>query len=178
MQDTVSDILTALEGILQSEHDAILTPAADVTAKLLLNLGGSIREYEYLDLIFPLSKLLSFRQMDISVSCAIALKCIISNLGLSGECKKSNAVWDVLKKTSAVESILIKLQDCPVDFFIELASLLKEILQRWSESRYSVWNKIELINGQLTLNPDDGSSVLLSVIQLFSALGTILWFLP
>lgn len=176
----MSDMFVALEGILQSENETVLGPATNVTERLFLNLGSSIRQYHYSDIVLPLSKLLSFHQSAVLISSAVALKCILSNLGSRAR-EESSAIWDAIKKTKAVESILHTLQDCisgsrPLDYFTEIASLLKEILLRWPPSRYPAWNDIKLMSGPVTSSADYGSSVLFSILQLYSTLGIILKF--
>ncbi|XP_078436731.1 BTB/POZ domain-containing protein [Wolffia australiana] len=165
IKEAVTDVLLAMEGILQSEHATILPAAAEATARLFLNLGNSVREHEVLNLVLPLSKLLSLNQPSVSVSSAVALRCIISSLGLHRESTKSTVIWDAIRETGVVEVLLLQMRDCPVDHFNELVSLLTQIFQRWPASRYPAWQVIVSMPLPLTFSRDRGN-----VVQLFSAL--------
>ena len=58
-QDSIFDMLVALEGILQAENERMLNLAADVTLQLVKSLGKSICQYPMLEVIISLSHLLS-----------------------------------------------------------------------------------------------------------------------
>uniref|UniRef100_A0A1D1XU70 BTB/POZ domain-containing protein At1g04390 n=1 Tax=Anthurium amnicola TaxID=1678845 RepID=A0A1D1XU70_9ARAE len=167
-------MLVALEGILQSENETLLGPATNVTAKLFRSLGSSLCQYHSSDIILPLSNLLSFHQSTIVFASAATLKCILTNQG-SQVHEDFNEIWNIIRKTKAIESIIYILQDCiagfqPINCFTEMASLLRAILWRLPPSRYQVWNNNELMSGLVNFCVDSDSSVVVSILQLYSTL--------
>lgn len=169
-------MLVALEGILQSGNMTILSMAAELTAKLVDLLGTSILQYRISVLVLPLSRLLSSNRLPITVPYAIALSRLLSKL-TPGRLERQKEVWEAVEKTNAISSIICALQDYdygiqPVEYFTEMASLLRVILWWWPPARYHIWNNAKLIARleSLCVNPDP--SIATAVLQLYSTLGT------
>uniref|UniRef100_A0A2N9G044 BTB domain-containing protein n=1 Tax=Fagus sylvatica TaxID=28930 RepID=A0A2N9G044_FAGSY len=124
-----------------------------------------------LDLVHPLSSLLSLHQVEVSVSCATALNLILSNLSSKSE----KAIWGILNKTETVAHIVSNIQDfsggiIPSEYFQEMASLLSTILWRWPPSRYPVWSDVKLMKGLESIHTKPDLSVRVAVLKLYSAL--------
>ncbi|KAK1257117.1 BTB/POZ domain-containing protein [Acorus gramineus] len=165
-------MLVALEGILHSRNENILRTAADVTVKLFYFLGDSIAQYRTSDLILALSLLLSLQEKKIAVSCAAALTCIIKKVHVPDADKES---WKILEETDAVNTIINAIQDYisgiqTLECFLEMASLLKIVLQRFPYSRYHVWSNTKLIDDLQDLCIKADPSIAIAVLQLCSAL--------
>ncbi|OAY74996.1 BTB/POZ domain-containing protein [Ananas comosus] len=174
IKDSISDMLVALDGILQSENERILSQAVDATQKLVSTIGNSVRQYPVLEVIFSLSRLLSLNQLRFTTSCAIALNCILTNLGMVRGANHRE-IWEALEKTKTIRSIADALQKFvggvqPIECFTAMTALLTTILWKWPSARYHVWSnnmlmvKVERFCG----NPD--SSIAISVLKLYSAL--------
>ncbi|XP_021819201.1 BTB/POZ domain-containing protein At1g04390 isoform X5 [Prunus avium] len=161
---SVSDIVGALVWILQSNKGAMLSMSADVTLKLVSILPKSVLQLYALDLVNPLSTLLSSHQTEVAISCAAALNLSLSNLST----KSGKEVWDVLKKTEMVSQVISNLRcfpGCakPVEYFQQMALLLSTILWWWPPSRFSVWSDAELmksLNDMLKLDNYGKAAVL------------------
>ncbi|XP_058102994.1 BTB/POZ domain-containing protein At1g04390 [Magnolia sinica] len=174
VEDSITDMLVALEGILQSGNENVLSMAVNATTKLVELLGNSLLQRHVLELVRPLSRLLSLRRSSITVSCAIALNRILSKL-TPLRLEKYKEVWEVVEETNAVGSIVRCLQDYvngiqPVEHFTEMASLLRTILWRWPPSRYLVWSNSELMEGLGDACAKPDSAVATAVLKLYSAL--------
>lgn len=168
-QASVSDIVGALVWILQSNKGAMLSMAADVTLKLVSILPKSVLQLYALDLVNPLSSLLSSHQTEVAISCAAALNLSLSNLST----KSGKEVWDVLKKTEIVSQVITNLRCFPgcakqVEYFQEMALLLSTILWWWSPSRFSVWSDAELMKGLNDMLDNYGKA---AVLKLYSSIG-------
>ncbi|KAL5977313.1 hypothetical protein ACLOJK_021659 [Asimina triloba] len=172
-KESIAHILVALEGILQSENENILSMAMNTTVKLVNLLGNSMRHFCILDLVLPLSRLLSLHGSLVVISSAVALNHILMRpMPIRIE---NDRVWEILEETSAVGSIVNFLEDYvkgiqPLEHFIEMASLLQTILWRWPTSRYPVWSNSVLMErlGDVCVKHD--STVAIAVLRLYSAL--------
>lgn len=170
-QASVSDIVGALVWILQSNKGAMLSMAADVTLKLVSILPKSVLQLYALDLVNPLSSLLSSHQTEVAISCAAALNLSLSNLST----KSGKEVWDVLKKTEIVSQVISNLRcfpGCakPVEYFQQMALLLSTILWWWPPSRFSVWSDAELMKGLNDMLKLDNFGKA-AVLKLYSSIG-------
>ncbi|GAB4836633.1 hypothetical protein Ancab_001546 [Ancistrocladus abbreviatus] len=173
VKDSVADMVTALGGILQYKNEAVLTMTSVVALKLVSTLPSTVLQPHVVHLVHPLASLLSFHQLQVAVTCATALKLIISNLSV----KKEKEVWEVLKEADAVAKIVSNLRKFSdgmksAECFLDMASLLSEIMQRWPPSRYPVWTDVKMMEilGLLCFSPD--ASVKVAILHLYSALGT------
>lgn len=176
IQDSVSDVIVALACILSCKNLAMLSTAADAVQKLVKMLPNTILQSYALDLVIPLSSLLFYHQVEISMPCAIALNIILSNLSVKSE----KAVWEILKQSESVHHVSSQMRDFsgstkPIELFYWMASLLSMILLRWPSSRFPVWSDAKLMR---TLNymlkkPDKHGKV--EVLKLFSATGIALF---
>ncbi|KAK8941024.1 BTB/POZ domain-containing protein [Platanthera zijinensis] len=149
-QGSIADMLVALEGILQSENQRILSLAIDVVMKLVSCLGSSIRQYHMIEVVFALSRLLSLSHSGFTISSVIALNHILMNLG----CTRSEAyveVWRALGNPNTVGCISLAIQNYAVgissssEYFTQMTSLLKLVLWKWPPCRYYVWSNSTLI---------------------------------
>lgn len=171
-QDSVDDIVGALERILESKSESVLKLASDVAAKMVNVLPSSTLQSHVAHLVHHLLSLLCTRQLEVSISCATALNCILANLST----KRENELWEILKERNSV-LILVKnvkdfdIDDKPTEYFQEMAFLLGKILWRWPPSRFFVWNDSKLLDvlDNLKLKPE--SSLKAAVLQLYSSLG-------
>ncbi|CAL2253303.1 unnamed protein product [Prunus armeniaca] len=167
---SVSDIVGALVWILQSNKGAMLSMAADVTLKLVSILPKSVLQIYALDLVNPLSSLLSSHQTEVAISCAAALNLSLSNFST----KSGKEVWDVLGKTEIVPQVISNLRcfpGCakPVEYFQQMALLLSTILWWWPPSRFSVWSDAELMKGLNDMLKLDNYGKA-AVLKLFSSI--------
>lgn len=174
VKDSVSDMLLALEGILQSENSKILSLSVNVTMELVSCLGSSLRHFRILEVIISLSRLLSSCQLPLVISCAIALNSFLTKLGNMRH-EKQNEVWEAVEETQVVRSIIHALLDSadgvqPPAYFTEMAYLLKTILWRWPPSRYRVWSNSKLMVKLGDNFPNANIAVSVCILQLLSAL--------
>ncbi|XP_010246641.1 PREDICTED: BTB/POZ domain-containing protein At1g04390 isoform X2 [Nelumbo nucifera] len=174
VKDSIPHILVALEGILLSRNDTVLGMTVNVIVKLVDVLGDSILKYNVLELVHPLSSLLSIIQSTTAVSCVTALNQILSKL-TPWRFKRQQEIWKILKSTNTVDHIVCGLQDFllgtkSLEYFQEMASLLSTILWRWPSSRYSVWSNGTLLEGLGDTSLKHNSSVKVTILQLYSAI--------
>lgn len=163
----------ALEGILQFRNEATLSLLSDVAVKMVNIVPTLVMQSYVLDLVRPLTTLLTSHHLHAAVSCATALELIISNLNS----KIEGEVWKIMKKTNTVIHIVNNIQGfsngtAPIEYYLKMVSLLSKILRRWQPSRFLVWNDAKLMEvlGVISLDPD--ISVKFAVLQLYSALGS------
>ncbi|XP_030962752.1 BTB/POZ domain-containing protein At1g04390 isoform X3 [Quercus lobata] len=171
VKDSVADMVGALVWILHFKNGAILNIAAKVVVKLVNVLPSSVMQPYLLDLVHPLSSLLSLRQVEVAVSCATALNLILSNQSSKSE----KAIWGILKKTETVAHIVSNIHDfsggiIPSEYFQEMASLLSTILRRWPPSRYPVWSDVKLMKALESIHTTPNSSIKVAVLKLYFAL--------
>ncbi|GMH13374.1 hypothetical protein Nepgr_015215 [Nepenthes gracilis] len=171
VKDSVADIATALGGILQCKNEAVLDMATIAVLKLVRTLNSTTLQPHVAHLAHPLASSLSFHLLQVAVTCAAALKLIISKLSN----KKESEVWEILKETDAAAQIISNLRKFSdemksIEYFVEMASLLSAIMQRWPPSRYPVWTNAKLreILGVVCVYPD--AAVKVAVLQLCFAL--------
>lgn len=168
-------MLVALEGILQSENERILCLATDLTVNLACSLGRSICQYHMLDIVISLSCALSTCQVSIAVPCTTALNRILTNLGAMSS-QKSEELCKAMVKANTICSILCAMQDYvdgskPIEYFTEMASLLKTVLWRWPSFRYQVWSNFKLMDRIQNYCISNSTLLTHRVLQLCSALG-------
>ncbi|XP_020587247.1 BTB/POZ domain-containing protein At1g04390 isoform X2 [Phalaenopsis equestris] len=174
LSDSIADMLVALEGILQSENERILSLTVEVLTKLLSRLGSSIRQFHVVEVVFALSRLLLSSHPMVTISSVVALKYILTNFG-SMSPKFYVGVWNALENANTVCNISLALQDYVVgisssEYFMQMSSLLKIIMWKWPPSRYHVWSNKNLmakLEGGLS---DSDSNIVVSILQLCSAL--------
>lgn len=171
VKDSVADMVGALEGILQCKSEAVLTMAAGVAVKLVSILPSSIVQSYGVDLVHPLSSLLSSHLLQVSISCATALNLILSYVST----KRENDVWEILGETETVSHIVSNIQDFssetkPIEYFQAMALLLSTILRRWPSSRYPVWGDTKLIKVLEAVHVEPDFSVKVAILKLYSSL--------
>lgn len=171
-QDSVADMVGALVWILQCKNVSVLSMAGDVTVKLVSILPNSVLQSYVLDLVDPLSSLLSSRQIEVAISCATALNHILLNLSI----KYEKVVWEILKKTESVSHVSSNVLDfCggtkPIEYFHQMASFLSTVLWQWHESRFLVWSNPELMKALNILLVKSDFYDRVVVLKLFSAIG-------
>ncbi|XP_050221783.1 BTB/POZ domain-containing protein At1g04390 [Mercurialis annua] len=172
VKDSIVDIVGALVWILQRKINAVLSITADLVVKLINIIPSTLLQPFLLDLVHPLSSLLSYYQLEVSILCAIALNMIFLNLSL----KREKEVWDILIETGAVSHIVSGIRKVPDDgvtsikYFQEMTTLLSNILQRWPPSRYYVWNDAELLKVLEVMHMKPDFPIKVSVLKLYSAI--------
>ncbi|KAA8527155.1 hypothetical protein F0562_008616 [Nyssa sinensis] len=171
VKDSVTDMIGALEGILQFKYEVVLSLASNVVVKMISILPGSIMQSHVLDLVRPLSSLLSSHQVQVAVSCATALNLILSSLSS----KREKEVWEILKETHTVVHIVSNIkkyssQSKPIEYFQEMATLSSKILWRWPASRFCVWNDDKLMEVLEAIGLQPYFPFKVAILQLYSAL--------
>lgn len=174
-QDSVADIVWALVWILQHKSEAVLSIAANVVVKLIRIIPNSILQPYSLYLVHPLASLLSSCRMEVSIACATALNIILSNLSAARE----KSVWEILSETKTVFLIVSGIREfsggpMSTEYFQEMASLLSTILQKWSASRFSVWNDTKLMEILEAMHENPDVSVKVALLKLYSGIGIII----
>ncbi|XP_031505227.1 BTB/POZ domain-containing protein At1g04390 isoform X2 [Nymphaea colorata] len=177
VQDTFGDIMVALEGILHTGNQTLLSLTAEVLVKYVDLLGDSILRYDCSVLIHTLSCLISSPRPSVAISCAISLNSILKKLK-PWKVDDHKSAWQKLECTNAIDGILHGLleyitgNEKPVDYFTQMASLLCTILWWWPSSRYSVWvwsnQNLTSRIGSLCRNLD--SSISAVMLQVYAAL--------
>lgn len=164
-------MIAALEGILHFKNESILRLVSTVAVKMVHALPIQLIQSHVLDIVHPLSSLLSYHHLQVSLSCATALSSILSNLSIKNE----REVWEILTETETVANIVRSIQNFPggtkpIEYFQEMVSLLSKILWRWPSSRFCIWSDAKLLEvlDSVTLEPN--FSVKVSVLQLYSTI--------
>ncbi|KAF7822495.1 BTB/POZ domain-containing protein [Senna tora] len=171
VKDSVADILGALLWILQCKSRPLLCMAANVAVKLVGILPYSILQPYILDLVYPLSSLLSSPQIEVAIPCSTALNLLISNLSATSE----KAVWEELKETECVIHIVDNIKIftggvMKVEYFEEMTSLLSSILLRWPSTRFPVWNDVKLMKALSDMHTRTDNSIKIVVLKLYTSL--------
>ncbi|GFQ03220.1 BTB/POZ domain-containing protein at1g04390 [Phtheirospermum japonicum] len=169
--DSAVDMVRALKSILEFKSQSILRFASNVTVKMVNVLSSSRLQTHVLDLICPIANLLSSQQLQVAMSCATAMNVILSKLSSRHE----SEVWQILKETKAVGYTVHNIKqffidDKPIEYFQEMASVLSKILLRWSSFRFCVWNDSKFPNFLDAVKVMSENSVKLAVLQLYSSL--------
>lgn len=172
LQDSVADITTALEGILRLQNESILSLVSTVAVKMVNTLPPQVVQSHVVDIVHPLSSLLSSRHLRVSHSCASALSLILSSLSI----KKEGEVWEILRGTETVAKIVHNIKKYPggteaIEYFQEMVSLLSKILWRWPSSRFCIWSDAKLLQVLDSISLEPNFSIKASVLQLYSAIG-------
>uniref|UniRef100_A0A6M2F225 At1g04390 ARM repeat domain-containing protein n=1 Tax=Populus davidiana TaxID=266767 RepID=A0A6M2F225_9ROSI len=171
VKDSVADIVWALVWILQHKSEAVLSIAANMVVKLIRIIPNSILQPYSLYLVHPLAPLLSSRRMEVSIACATALNMILSNLSATRE----KSVWEILSETKTVFLIVSGIREfsggpMATEYFQEMASLLSTILQKWSASRFSVWNDTKLMEVLEAMHENPDVSIKVALLKLYSGI--------
>ncbi|KAL5543815.1 hypothetical protein UlMin_007599 [Ulmus minor] len=171
VKDSVADMVEALVWILQSKNEAMSSMVANVTVKLVSILPYSVLQSYVLDLVSPLSSLLSSHQTEVAMSCVTALHRVLSNLSIKNE----KAVWEILKETKTVHRAINCIHSSyggskPIEYVQHIASLLSVVLERWPPSRFPVWSDAKLMKtfNEIFINPDFYNKE--EILKLLSAL--------
>ena len=160
----------ALSWILLCRSGPLLSLAVNVAVKSVILLPNSVLQSCVLDLIDPLSSLVSTHQIEVAIPCATALNTVISNVSAANE----KAVWDVLKETECVPRIVRNIKDFSgdvkkIEYFGEMASLLSTILWRWPTFRFPVWNDVKLMKAIAGMHTE--ISIRVAILKLYTSLG-------
>ncbi|KAL3627094.1 hypothetical protein CASFOL_028457 [Castilleja foliolosa] len=171
VKDSVVDMVRALKSILELKSQSILRFASNVTVKMVNVLSSLRLQTHVLDLICPLANFLSSQQLQVAMSCATAMNVILSNLSS----RHGSEVSQILKETKAVGYIVHNIKefcmdDKPIEYFQEMASVLSKILLRWSSFRFCVWNDSMLAKFLDSVKVISEDSVKIPVLQLYSSL--------
>ncbi|XP_073154231.1 BTB/POZ domain-containing protein At1g04390-like isoform X2 [Henckelia pumila] len=171
VKDSVDDMAEAIESILESKSQTLTRLAADVSVKMANVLPGSMLQSKVLDLIGPLVDLISAQELQVALSCATALNSILSKLSS----RKDIKVLQILKETNAVSLLVCNItrfcvDDKPIEFFLEMASLLSKILWRWPPFRFCACNDSKFLNALDAAKLMSDNSAKVVVLQLYSTL--------
>ncbi|XP_015694341.1 BTB/POZ domain-containing protein At1g04390 [Oryza brachyantha] len=174
IKESISDILIALEGILQSKNESVLIPATDVSFKLVSTVGNLARQYPILEIVTSLSCQLAADQIPIIISSASAMNGILNTLA-TARGSVHIEIWEALEKTGAVLSVSVALQNYshdvhPLNYLMEMMSLLRIILWIWPSSRYHVWSNSNLMGKLAQYCVPSEIDVAVRVIKLYAAI--------
>lgn len=165
----------ALEAILCSRNERVLSFAADTTNKLVLTLELSICKYDIWGLVVCLSRCLSKCQSQVVNSCVVAMDQILKSPGVM-RWKKNEETWKVIKENNIIGNLVIVFKDdVDVDqsyeYFMHIASLFKTIILKCPSARYYVWKCSELIMklGSICSHPNPSAAA--AALELFATLG-------
>lgn len=165
-------MVNAIVGILQEKNDIVLPLAASVLSNLIISLPGLALHSVVSVLVHPCSSLLSFHQSEVTISCAIVLDILVSNMSS----KMEKEIWDKLKLNSTVTHIISNIlkfhySTQTAEYFQAMASLLSKILCRWPTSRYSVWNDVALMAALEDIHVKHDLCVKVEVLKLYASIG-------
>ncbi|KAL1823031.1 hypothetical protein ACET3Z_009809 [Daucus carota] len=171
VKDSVVDMVGALKGILHLRSEPVLCLASTVAVKMVNALPSPVIQPHVIEIVHPLSSLLNCANVQVSLSCAIALSLIISNISM----KKESEVWEILRETKTVTNTVCNIKEFSgrtklVEYFQEMILLLSKILWRWSSSRFCIWNDVELLNALDLVSLEPSFSAKISVLQLYSSI--------
>lgn len=174
VKEAIPDMVRAMGGILKSCNEAVLALASEAAVKLISVLPSLMLQPHVGHLCHPLSSLLSTNHVQVAVTSSSGLNLIISNLSV----KKEKEVWEILDKTGAVVQLISNLRNFsdklkPIEYFLEMASLLSSIMQLWPPSRYPVWNDAKLMEVMEDFCSKPETNVKVAVFKLYSALGIL-----
>ncbi|KAK6149499.1 hypothetical protein DH2020_017024 [Rehmannia glutinosa] len=171
VKDSAVDMVRALNSILEFKSQSLLRFASNVAVKMVNVLPSSMLQIHVLNLICPLADLLSSQQLQVAISCATAMNVILSQLSS----RQEREVWQILKQTKAIGYIVYNIKqfcidDKPIEYFQEMASILSKILWRWPYFRFCVWNDSKLLNLLDSIKLMSEDSVKIAVLQLYSSI--------
>ncbi|XP_074296017.1 BTB/POZ domain-containing protein At1g04390 [Silene latifolia] len=171
VKDSVADIVKAIASILQSPNDFVLTMASQLVSKLTSILPASLLDPHVVRLTQPLSSLLSNHQSQVAIMTATALNLILSKLSH----KKENEISQILEKHNVVAQLIANLKILydkikPIEYFVEMSSLLSSVMKIWPHTRYPVWSDTKLTQVIQLFCCKPESSVRLAVLQLYFAI--------
>ncbi|XP_021771386.1 BTB/POZ domain-containing protein At1g04390 [Chenopodium quinoa] len=171
VKDSIPDVVKAIVGILHSLNEAVLSMGLEVTVKLVRIIPTSMLRQHFNHLSHSLSPLLSNHDSQVAIMSATALNFIVSNVGV----KKEKEIWDTLEKYGVVTQVIGNLRVLfdkarPLEYFLEMVSLLSSMMKLWPPSRYPVWNdaKLKEVVEIFCSNPE--ANVKVAVLQFYSAL--------
>jgi hypothetical protein len=178
-QESIPDMIVALEGILKTKNYSVLVQAADVSSKLASRMGNSVLQYPVVELVSSLSCQLSAVQLPIVMSSATALSCVLNSVVMA-RASVQTEVWEALEGTNAIASIVSALQSYtynvhPLSYLTELISLLQVILWIWPSSRYHVWSNCKLMDKLAQYCSSTETTVPIKILKLYASLGTSVW---
>ncbi|KAK4398716.1 BTB/POZ domain-containing protein [Sesamum angolense] len=141
VKDSVVDMVRALGSILEFKSQSILRLASSVVAKLVNILPSPMLQSHVLDLISPLADLLSSQQVPVAISCATSMNVILTKISS----RQEREVSLILDETKVVGYLVHNVKqfcvdDKPIEYIQEMASVLSKILWRWSSFRFCVWS--------------------------------------
>ncbi|KAH7654418.1 BTB/POZ domain-containing protein [Dioscorea alata] len=173
-KDSISDMFLALEAILCSRNERVLSFAADTTNKLALTLELSICQYDIWGVVVCLSRCLSKCQSQVVNSCVIAMDHILKSPGVM-RWEKNEETWKVIKENNIVDNLVTVFQDdVDVDqsyeYFMHIASLFKTIILKCPSARYYVWKCSELIMKLGSICSHSNPSAAAAALELFATL--------
>ncbi|GER52753.1 BTB/POZ domain-containing protein 1 [Striga asiatica] len=171
VKDSAANMVRALKSILEFKSQPILRFASSVTVKMVNVLPNSRLQPHVSDLILPLANLLCSQQLQVAMSSATAMNIVLYKLSS----RHDGEVGQILKETKAVGYIVhnikqFRVDDKPIEYFQEMASVLSKILLRWPSFRFSVWNDSMFLNILDAVKLMSENSVKIAVLQLYSSL--------
>ncbi|KAL0399014.1 UNVERIFIED_CONTAM: BTB/POZ domain-containing protein [Sesamum radiatum] len=172
VKDSVVDMVRALRSILEFKSQSILRLASSVIAKLVNILPSPMLQSHVLDLICPLADLLSSQQVPVAISCATSMNVILTKISS----RQEREVSQILDETKVVGYLVRNVKqfcvdDKPIEYIQEMASVLSKILWRWPSFRFCVWSDPKFLSILDAVRLVPGNSVKVAVLQLYSSLG-------
>ncbi|KAL0443180.1 UNVERIFIED_CONTAM: BTB/POZ domain-containing protein [Sesamum latifolium] len=171
VKDSVVDMVRALGSILEFKSQSILRLASSVVAKLVNILPSPMLQSHVLDLICPLADLLSSQQVPVAISCATSMNVILTKISS----RQEREVSQILDETKVVGYLVRNVKqfcvdDKPIEYIQEMASVLSKILWRWPSFRFCVWSDPKFLSILDAIRLVPGNSVKVAVLQLYSSL--------
>eukprot|EP00252_Welwitschia_mirabilis_P026599 TRINITY_DN8779_c0_g1_i2.p1 TRINITY_DN8779_c0_g1~~TRINITY_DN8779_c0_g1_i2.p1 ORF type:complete len:983 (+),score=181.60 TRINITY_DN8779_c0_g1_i2:192-3140(+) len=179
IQGALSEIIIALQGILQSNSDELCRMSAAIIVKLTALLRGSMFRESIEGLVVPLSRLLSSKSLLTATSCARALKLILKNTKPKSilDCHNgsTNSMLKDFEETHILDIIIEGLKRMEYtevksgDFLVEFASLLATILWSWPSLRYRIGSEETLMVKLFNMAKKDDAEVASAALQALFA---------
>ncbi|KAL8461975.1 hypothetical protein ACS0TY_033167 [Phlomoides rotata] len=172
VKDSVVDMARALTSILEFKSQSILKLASTLILKMVNVLPSTMLQVHVFDLLCPLADLISSKNLQVAMLCSATMTVILTKLSS----RQEREVWKILDETKAVDRIVHNIkQFCidekPIEYFQEMASVLSKIFWRWPSFRFCAWNDSDFLNvlDAVKLIPENSMKV--AVLQLYSSIG-------
>ncbi|KAH9308578.1 hypothetical protein KI387_036489 [Taxus chinensis] len=180
VQALLSEVMIALQGLLQSENEHICSVSSEIVVKLTALLGGSLLKFGGEELVAPLAQLLSCHETTTAMACAASLNNILEKIKprstFSGKSASGDTVWKVIQETNTVYVLVQRLEKYDsnetksAEYYLEFSNLLGKILRWFPMSRYIVGNNRNLRLGLLAQSRNHNALTASAALQTSSAL--------
>lgn len=165
-------MVRALTSILEFKNQSILRLASNLTVKIVNILPNTMLQVHVFDLLCPLADLISSQNLQVAMLCAAAMNVILSKISS----RQEREVLKILDETKAVDRIVHNIKqfyidEKPIEYFQEMASVLSKIFWRWPSFRFFAWNDSYFLNVLDAVKLISENSAKVAVLQLYSSIG-------